>query len=315
MDNGSGGKGRIPAIASVVDISIAVDPANAPLTIDATTVIVLQMGDGPFYISAQSTPVTLNSGNGYTHLIRFQARIPGLAGESSFSSGAKFVQAPAGVDGGVDPHVIITAARDQETSEAYIARALGKWGTLGAGWNRAAFDYLIPTLAPSVTRWYVDDLLPNGAVTVYLANASGPATVQEIADVDTGLGADDVKALGSGTLTVQAASAVVLTITATVTSDGTNADLADDLEANFATLDGAFIIGPATLELDLIRSILMGAGYGSISVATTGGAFRTITVTIPAVPGAVGIVSLNISSDQTITLGQVLQISATVTAA
>jgi hypothetical protein len=111
---------------------------------------------------------------------------------------------------------------------------------------------------------------------------------------------------------VQAASAVTLTISATIANDGSNPTAAADVEANLEALGAAFPIGAATLELDLVRSVLMGAGYTTVTIALGGGAFRTVTVNLPEVPGISGIAALDMVADETLALGEVLVLSATV---
>src|SRR6185503_13636748 len=120
----------------------------------------------------------------------------------------------------IGTQALVTAGREQETSVEYVNRALASWSRLGAAWTLDSFDYLIPLASLTVTGWRVDDANPfgPGTIAVYLRNAAGAATPQEISDVDAVLNSRAVRALGSGALTVASAATQAVGVTATLTT-------------------------------------------------------------------------------------------------
>jgi uncharacterized phage protein gp47/JayE len=288
------------------------------MVIDNTSTITVQTSGGVYFESAQ-TPgsVTLNAGNSYQQNVRFQARTPGTSGNVSPSSFSAVVSGPAGLSIGLSTNVLVTAGRDAETDREYVARALAEWARLGVAWTRTSFNYWIPLAGDqTVTRWRVRDDNPYGAGTVgvILANASGPATGQEISDVEDLLGDDDVRALGSGALTVIAATSDPLTINITIDGDGTNSTLDADATAAVLALCNAMPLGAATLDHNLVRSVALGGAYPSgITVDIGSGQTQTIHPSLPGFGGVVSIVSCDLAAPHSIPDDNVLVPTVNVT--
>lgn len=156
------GETYIPAIAAVWTVPLAVLASEAPLAIGASTVVQIQADGGAIFELIPGADVLLSSAStptAYQGSALFRARVAGTAGNVSGASITKIITGPAGLSIATTP-TLYTAGRDEETPEAAIVRCLGKWGTLGAGWTLASFDYWIPNAAPTVTRWRVDDANP-----------------------------------------------------------------------------------------------------------------------------------------------------------
>lgn len=303
------GEDFTPAQAAVWDVTLTVAPAEAPLVLDGATVVQLQATNGEIFTLAATSSVLLSSASAptaYQGVLRFAARAAGTAGNVSPSSITKIISGPAGLSI-VGTPTLYTAGADEESSEAAIKRCLGKWARLGAGWTAAAFDYFVPTARPSLTRWRLrdDNPLGPGTVLAILANAAGPATAPEVAAVQSYCGARDVKSLGSGQFTAQAAVADTLAIAVALKSDGTNAALASDAAAALAALCAAFPIGPATLDDTLVAAVVLGGSFASIPVVA-GAETVTITPALPGFSGAIGIDSITLAAPHDVPNGRVL---------
>jgi len=224
-------------------------------------------------------------------------------------------------DGGTQ--TLITAARSAETDAAFIERGLGRWGVIGpstdsalgsAGWTRTSLDYLIPFFAPTVTRWAVDDSNPlgPGTVLVTLANETGPATSEEIDEETTGLNGLSVKPVGSGEITVQAATTFVVDINATIQTDGTVSDVTTKAAAEgaLAKLGSVFPIH-GKLTPSLVNEILMGAALSTASVQT-GTTDVTIQLDLPGFPGVEYIVTTDFTTDAALGFTDVLVLTSTI---
>ncbi len=304
---------RIPAQRAEWTIGVKVTATAAPLTIDGTSQAVIQADDGTFFELLQDAAVVLNASSSYKGTVRIRARAAGIVGNVLVGS-ITTIRGPAGlsIDGTVT-QVLALAGRDVETDEAVVARSLAKWGTLGAAWSRDAFDYWIPTVAPTVTRWRVRDDNPfgPGTVGVWLATAAGPASVDEIALVVAKLGARDVKALGSGALMVLPAILHAVTIDVTLASDGLNADLEAQAAAAFAILEAALPIGPARLTESLLVAIAMGGAFDVITLPNEEGGAE-VRIALPGFDGVADIASLSITGDDMLADGEVFDFTTTI---
>lgn len=285
----------IPALPAYWDIEFTVTSSAAPLTIDASSTIQIQASGGAIFLLEQLSVTALNAGSSYKGTLRFVARAAGTGGNVAPSTilAGKILTGPSGLSIGPSTPALFTAGRDEETPIAAITRALAKWSTLGAGWTLDAFDYLIPRFAPTVTRWRVrdDNPLGPGTVAVRLANAAGPATPTEVALVLAGLGARDVKPLGSGALSVLAAVAAPLTVTSTIALDGSNAAAVTEANAALLALGNSYSLGPATFYVDQVVEAIM------------------------AVASVYNIVTLSLSSDYDIADAEVLVVTPAITEA
>jgi hypothetical protein len=263
LDNGYGGKGRIPATYATWSIPIVCDANNGPYTIATNShELIAQADDGTLYQSTNVSPVDLPTGT--TTFVQFTATTLGTVGNQTPGAiGHLVVAAPGLTISTIVTHVQTVFARDKETTTEATRRALGKWATLGAGWTRDAFDYLIPLFAPTVTRWLVRDDNPNGpgTIEVVLANAGGPSTSDENTAVLAGLGSAAKMTLGTGGLSVISAVTKTVSITGTIYSDGTNQFLLANCINNLQFLARNFPIGGDEdnfLRVALVIEVAMG---------------------------------------------------------
>lgn len=287
LSNGYGGKGRIPATKAVWDVPLIVSAGAAPLTIDNTSRIQLMAQGGQIFECTQASAVVLNAASTYQGVVRFTARLVGTAaGNVAPGQIAKIISGPAGlsIDSG-ETQVLVTAARNVETSAAFIARGLGRWATLGPAWTETSFDYWIPLLAPTLTRWRVNTANPfgPGTIGIVLANAAGPATTDERNAVYDGLTAPGVFTLGSGGLTVASATTITAVIAGTISGDGSNPTLLADAKAALDVLESVYPIGGINGRLDfaLLLGVLSGGAYPAYGVEGFGG-FTSSAITTPA---------------------------------
>lgn len=317
LQNADGTSGRLLATRAVWAISLKITTSAAPITIDATNAsgIQLQAATGVIFLCTQESAVTLNAGSGYIGTVEFTARVAGTTGNVSPGQITKVIAGPAGLTVDLDTTQVRTlTARNDESDASLITRALGQWGRLGAGWTVTAYDYLIPffgnTSTTSVTRWSIDDSNPLGAgsVAIYLADAAGPASAATVTAVNTGLQSRDVKPVGSGLLSVGAAAPHDLALTIELITDGTNPNVGTQAAAALQELQSVYPIGPSNLETDLLRAILMGGEFTSISVYT--GATRTqIPISLPGYSGVIQVSALSMTIEENIGSGEVLVFS------
>lgn len=315
LDNGVGGKGRIPASVAVWNVPLVVAAAAAPLVIDASSAIQAQADDGTIFVSAPSNLLILNATTSYRAVVRFVARKPGTTGNVIAGQITRIISGPAGLSvDDAESQVLVTAARDQETSAEYIRRGLGRWGTLGAGWTLPSFDYLIPKFAPTVTRWTVrdDNPLGPGTIKVTVANAAGTATAGEISAVKAGLDAHNVRSLGSGKLVVVGATPHPLTLAAALDTDGSNPTVLAQAGAALLALARAFPLGIATLTVDVVRAVLMGAPVETITIPVGSGS-QILELNLPGFSSVERIASLSLGADVMIGDAEVLALTPALT--
>lgn len=264
LDNGFGGKGRIPAVATVWDLVVSCVAAAGPYTISmARGELVAQANDGTLFESIAQAPTTIEAGNSAT--IRFVAASAGTSGNQDLGAIAHLVIGRAGMSV-TNPDPQVTHGRDKETAAQATARALGKWATIGAGWTRSSFDYLVPTIQPSITKWVVRDDNPygTGSIGVVLATADGPSSPTENAAVLAGLTSDANKTLGTGEIRVVSASTLTVTVAGTLYGIGSNPTLLADAKAALRTLRAAYPIGgdeDGYLRREVIQAVLMGGAW------------------------------------------------------
>jgi len=294
IDNGYGGKGRIPATYAVWSLFVT-DSANAgPFTIGADThELVAQANDGTLFQSTNTSPVNIAKGGGA--LIEFTCMTIGsLAGNQNSGNITHLVTSQPGLNTitNASPATLDEAARDIETTSAALVRALGKWGTVGAGWTRTSFDYLIPTAAPTVTRWRVRDDNPNGpgTIEVIASNEGGASTSGENAAILAALGAPAVMTLGTGGLSVISATPLSVTVSGVLYGDGTNGSLLTNAKAALDVIRMKFPIGGDSdgyLRLDLLTTILMGGAFPASAplVITDANGQKTVII-LPGFKGA-----------------------------
>jgi len=180
----------------------------------------------------------LQAGIGQELVLEFEALTAGLAGNIGPGEIFKILGgAVPGVEISTLPDSIIQAARDRETNSQYVNRALGRWGTLAAGGHPTAVEFRILSGVETITKIGVRDDNPNGpgSVDVYLANAAGPATLDECTDAAAVFG--PYEPLGSrGLWRYLPAIAKTVAVTGTIELDGTNANAIANAESALALL-------------------------------------------------------------------------------
>ncbi len=171
---------------------------------------------------------------------------------------------------------ITTPGRDEETDSALRQRCRDKWSSLGAGGNAAGYAFWITEafevlgLTPTITRHSIDTSNPfgPGSIGVYIANASGPATGDEVDIVDAYL--QERKALGSGELRVEAAVAENVEVVAVLYQTGNANAVADAVDA-LTALQNSFDVG-GTLYFDELTETLMGIdGVYDVNITSPAG--------------------------------------------
>lgn len=319
---------REPATYAIWSIPFV---TNAPpSTVDSSTPqIVVQANDGTYFLCSQQSavqyPTTLTVG-----YLSFRARETGDGGNVSVGSITKIVSGPSELEivpNGEATHFLVTPARNEETSAAFIARGIGRWGVIGpstdsalgsAGWTRTSMDYLIPLFgaAEGVTRWSVDDANPfgPGTVGVTLASEAGVATSAAVDAVDAGLNGLSVKPVGSGEITVASAVEHALVLTATIQTDGSilAATIKAAAESALTILGQKFPLGISKLVPDLVREVLMGAALAQVTIQT-GTTSEVIDLDLPGFASVEEILSLSLTTFEIIGAGEVLVITPTVT--
>jgi len=325
---------REPATRAVWMIELAyLIPST--FTIDATNAGQIQgmAEDGTIFLCTQEAPVQFNAGNGYAAQVQFTAREAGVVGNITQDTFESLISGPAGLQvispGEGGDQDLVTAARAEETSAAFVTRGLGRWGVIGpstdsalgsAGWTSTSLNFLIPffgnTATTSVTRWSVNDANPlgPGTVLVTLADDAGPATALTVAAVTAGLNGLSVKPVGSGEITVQAATAHPLTINAQLQTDGTVGETAtiDAAEAALSTLGAKFPLGVSKLTPDLVNAILMGAPFSVVSIETSP-TDKQVQLDLAGFAGIEYISTTDFTSDEIVSSGQVLVLTVNVT--
>lgn len=202
---------------------------------------------------------TLLAGPATTLTLEFTAEEAGTDGNVSVSAIDTIVSASPALPGvTVTNDSLVTAGRAEESDADLVQRCEDRWGTLGYGGHDTAIRYNIGVAAPSVTRIAVlnDNPYGAGSVGVILANAEGPATGDEVEAVDAYL--QPRKPLGSGELRVLAATEHDVTVTAELTTDGSNGTVIADAEAALEALASETELGPGTLYVAEIIQRLMG---------------------------------------------------------
>jgi hypothetical protein len=311
LDNGFGGKGRIPATKAVWDLKLT-NAAAVPYSFTmAAGELIAQANDGTLFESTPIANATILAGG--TLLLRFTAMVAGTSGNQVVGN---IVHLETGKPGltvtNASTAVLVTAGRNVETAAEATRRALGKWATLGAGWTAASFDYLVPLFAPTVTRWFVRTDNPNGpgTIEVVMANAAGASSPSENTAVLAGLGSRDVMTLGTGGLTVVSATVKVINLVGTHYSDGTNPTLEADVTAAILTLQAGFPIGgdsDGLARTELITTVMMGGGFpvgAPLVIQSANGS--PVSIVIPGFSGAKDITLSSPASNTTVAATEII---------
>lgn len=208
--------------------------SGGPYTFTPRSTIASSAG-GVLFRNCDGDTRTLLAGAGQTVTLTFEADRPGITPNGAAIT--RLVTALPGVtvaDGG-----LTLSGRDDETNAQLVARCESRWGTKAAGGHASAYLYQVSILAPTVSRVFVreDNPFGEGSVGIYLANASGPATDNELAAVVAGLGA---KPAGTGERRILKATAHDVPVFARLYCDGSNAAAQTDGEAALAAYAATF---------------------------------------------------------------------------
>lgn len=251
--------------------------SGGPYTVKAGTLAQTQSGLFFEAIEEQNIP----PGPSVT-TIEFRAVTVGTTGNIVPGEIAKLMQGLPGVDISNAPGSLLIAAIDDETNVQLVARAQSRWGTLGRGGHDDAIRYLIATAVPSITRIGIDNANPfgPGTVGIWLANASGPATSQELLDAEAAV----KRPLGSGVFSYLAALAVNVPVQAVLTTDGTNPLASVQTAANLQKLatnfPGGGVLG-GTLARSLVDGILQGGAFAQYGIGPVAG-IQSVNLVTPA---------------------------------
>lgn len=271
--------------------------------VEVTNLTASPIAVAAFELQAEGAGQLFQNVNGFTvpgstaATYLFEALSAGQVGNVSVGAIDSLRKGKAGLS--VDNTALVTAGRDVESSVALVARCLAKWGVLGRGGSLDAYNYLIPTGVPTVTRWKIDDANPGGPGTVYFyfANTAGGATTEEVDAEEAYL--DPKKPIGSGEFSYFAAPETNVAISCELVTDGTNPSAADQAAAALIQLASAFALGPATLQEELVKGVLMGGAYTAYG--------------IEGFPGVTDLNDLSFTSDAGISAGNVLTITPAIT--
>jgi uncharacterized phage protein gp47/JayE len=251
---------RVAASAAVHKFRVTDSTAGAALSKQARTVRVRHDLTGLTFINAESFEVPM-SGSTSGADPQFVCETLGVGGNVAASSAWTLITSLPGYTVtnpaiGVTGSSLVTAAVDEETDAALRERCRNRWSTLGAGGNAAAVAYRITQASTTVTRWQIDDANPNGpgSLDVYIANASGPATSDEVEDVEDYL--TPRKAVGTGELRVFAATAHNVAVTATLYTDGSSGTVAADAATALSTLQASFALGEPLYLAELVQQLM-----------------------------------------------------------
>lgn len=166
---------------------------------------------------------------------------------------------------------ITTAGQDEQSDDSLIEDCQTKWATLAIGKPSDALVKLAKDItASAITRVLVDAANPLGPGTtrVVLANATGGASPSEVATVNAHL--QPRKALGSGTLSVVAATTNAITVTTTVyvrASFLASAQAA--AAANLAALAAELDIGAEVPVSEIVGALTSATGVTKVATPLT----------------------------------------------
>lgn len=264
---------RTPAVKTVGTFRITDTAGVGPLATKGVGEVRVTYGTpGIVFVNREAFSVSLSS---YAD-VSFVAEVAGAAGNIPNSSTLGFVTALPGYTvtnpavGATGTWITIAGAA-AEADAVYIARALSRWGSLGAGGNTSAIRYRCSVADSAITLVGVDDANPNGAgsVDVYVATATGTASGGQVTTVDTYLQLR--KAAGTGKLRTFAAPTYTNAVTSTLYSDGTrlSTDIEDDADAAMALLASEqAALGGYIYRAEITQRLMDIAGVVNMTLAT-----------------------------------------------
>lgn len=208
----------------------------------------------------------LQISGGQRVLVLFEARAAGTSGNVLPGAVTGFRVAPAGLSvTNATPGRLLYAGRAAETNTGLVARGRARFAAKSYGGARSAYLVWVAEafeaagMTSTITKIGVDDENPNGpgSTDLYLANAAGPATVDELALVDAFL--QPRRGLGTGPLRVLAAPAKTIAIAGTLFSSSPSSLVEADIKWVELAADLPLGGGPkGILYLDSIRGAVLG---------------------------------------------------------
>jgi len=241
---------RIPATKAQWLLTLTCAAGAGPYTL-AKGDLIAQDEAGITY--SNLNPIRIASGGTASPPPLFECRVAGVVGNPAPGLLDHLIVGKPGlsISNASPGATLYLAGRDAETDDAYLKRCMGKWGIPSAGTqfeerikSAPIYDFLIPTSAPTVTRWLVRDDNPYGPGTigVCLANAAGPATAGEVAAVAAAV--IPIKPVGSQKTKVFAATQQTQAVIARLYGDGSrDADLEADAIIAIEKLSATYPIG------------------------------------------------------------------------
>ena len=287
------GVAKVAATRSVHTFRLACPASAGPYTIASSSgELVAQADDATLFVSSNPAAVVVPSGG--TALCQFTARTAGTSGNQLPGFVSRLIVGKPGLTVSNAPGTGSSrdvVARDEETDEQAIARALGRWGTLAGVLTREGWRYVLLTPeiggVSTLTRIFVDDANPDGpgSLRIYVANAAGAPTAEELAAAQAQ--ATRYTIAGAGLVTVLGAVERVVSFSAQLLTDGSN------------TLAAA---QAATAVSTLVSSLEANTLY-----------FYAVTEALTSPAGVTTILSIDLAGDVTKTLGEVFVVSPTIT--
>jgi hypothetical protein len=216
-------------------------------------------------LTAAPGTVTLTAGDSRSDL-EWAAVLPGTSGNIGVDTNLELVTTLAGV-AVTNPQIgssgssLLRSGTDTELSSALSIRCDARWDrTAVAQLPGALVEWIVEAfetggLASTITKWRVDDTNPNGpgSTDLYLANASGAATAEELALVNTY--EQPRRACGSGPLRVLPAEELSVPFTATLYRLGSSTTVAADAATVIDTLEALIPMGGTLYGDDITKAL------------------------------------------------------------
>jgi uncharacterized phage protein gp47/JayE len=159
---------------------------------------------------------------------------------------------------------------DRESNDAYAARMMARWATLGTGSNEAAYVYYATSATAEVTRAIVTEDSSTGSVIITVSGSSGPVSSDALSAVSSLL--QTKRPLGIS-LSVQNASASNTLIGGTVFVSPSY-----DIDATVAAVETAVTeyaktvpIGGPVYKAQLIEIIMTPPGVYNVTLSSPAG--------------------------------------------
>jgi uncharacterized phage protein gp47/JayE len=260
---------RFPARAATHAFSVTSTSAASPVDlVPRARVVTTEDGiqfrnTGRRSGALEADPSVIRLLPGASHLLEFEAVVPGESGNIGFSVPLTFAQAIAGVTVSNNTSLIgtsiLTRGLDAELSESLNARCSQRWdrtavaqlpGALGE-WIHEAFTSA--GLTSPIIKWIIDDANPNGpgSVDAYMAEI-GVTSAATLARVAAYLQAR--RSLGAGYYRTLAAEDVTITPAITLYTLGNSSTNTTDLTTALDLLELIEPLGGSFFASDIVKA-------------------------------------------------------------